>query len=252
MYEPFPEEALRQMVTRISSIHFAPTNKAVDALLKEGIDKNNIYMTGNTVVDALLTLPEEVKKRAKDYLEKLNVKFNDKLVLVTVHRRENRGKRLDEIINSLLFLSKKYKEHQFVIPVHPNPNVKNKLYHCLGNKKNILLLPPVSYPELISLMSSSKLILTDSGGIQEEAPTFGVPVLVLRYETERTEGVDAGFAKLIGAEAEKIISSASYFLEQDKSSILMNSKNNPYGIGNAAVKTRKIIENYFFQSKKTK
>ena len=252
LYEPFPEEALRQMVTRISSIHFAPTNKAVDALLKEGIDKNNIYMTGNTVVDALLTLPEEVKKRAKDYLEKLNVKFNDKLVLVTVHRRENHGKRLDEIINSLLFLSKKYKEHQFVIPVHPNPNVKNKLYHCLGNKKNILLLPPVSYPELISLMSSSKLILTDSGGIQEEAPTFGVPVLVLRYETERTEGVDAGFAKLIGAEAEKIISSASYFLEQDKSSILMNSKNNPYGIGNAAVKIRKIIENYFFQSKKTK
>lgn len=252
LYEPFPEEALRQMVTRISSTHFAPTNKAVDALLKEGIDKNNIYMTGNTVVDALLTLPEEVKKRAKDYLEKLNVKFNDKLVLVTVHRRENHGKRLDEIINSLLFLSKKYKEHQFVIPVHPNPNVKNKLYHCLGNKKNILLLPPVSYPELISLMSSSKLILTDSGGIQEEAPTFGVPVLVLRYETERTEGVDAGFAKLIGAEAEKIISSASYFLEQDKSSILMNSKNNPYGIGNAAVKIRKIIENYFFQSKKTK
>lgn len=252
LYEPFPEEALRQMVTRISSIHFAPTNKAVDALLKEGIDKNNIYMTGNTVVDALLTLPEEVKRRAKDYLEKLNVKFNDKLVLVTVHRRENHGKRLDEIINSLLFLSKKYKEHQFVIPVHPNPNVKNKLYHCLGNKKNILLLPPVSYPELISLMSSSKLILTDSGGIQEEAPTFGVPVLVLRYETERTEGVDAGFAKLIGAEAEKIISSASYFLEQDKSSILMNSKNNPYGIGNAAVKIRKIIENYFFQSKKTK
>ena len=252
LYEPFPEEALRQMVTRISSIHFAPTNKAAEALLKEGIDKNNIYMTGNTVVDALLTLPEEVKKRAKDYLEKLNVKFNDKLVLVTVHRRENHGKRLDEIIDSLLFLSKKYKEHQFVIPVHPNPNVKNKLYHCLGNKKNILLLPPVSYPELISLMSSSKLILTDSGGIQEEAPTFGVPVLVLRYETERTEGVDAGFAKLIGAEAEKIISSASYFLEQDKSSILMNSKNNPYGIGNAAVKIRKIIENYFFQSKKTK
>ena len=247
LYEPFPEEALRQMVTRISSIHFAPTNKAVDALLKEGIDKNNIYMTGNTVVDALLTLPEEVKKRAKDYLEKLNVKFNDKLVLVTVHRRENHGKRLDEIINSLLFLSKKYKEHQFVIPVHPNPNVKNKLYHCLGNKKNILLLPPVSYPELISLMSSSKLILTDSGGIQEEAPTFGVPVLVLRYETERTEGVDAGFAKLIGAEAEKIISSASYFLEQDKSSILMNRKNNPYGTGNAAVKIRKIIENYFFK-----
>ncbi len=185
LFEPFPEEALRQMTARITDLHFAPTEAAQNALLKENIVADKIFMTGNTVIDALSCLSENILKEAVKALETQGVCLNDKLVLVTAHRRENHGERLDNILSSIKKLTEQYPDHQFVLPVHPNPNVKSKVYNVLSNQPNVLLTAPLEYPQLVCVMKSAKLVLTDSGGIQEEAPTFGAPVLVMRYETER-------------------------------------------------------------------
>ncbi|GHU00939.1 hypothetical protein FACS1894186_2680 [Alphaproteobacteria bacterium] len=162
--------------------------------------------------------------------------MDDKLVLMTAHRRENHGERLDRILNAITELTQKFAGHQFVLPVHPNPNVHNKVYAALGNLPNVVLTSPLDYPELVCIMKNAKLVLTDSGGIQEEAPTFGTPVLVMRYETERTEGLDAGFAKLVGADKNKIIAEASAVLSADKSATRLDGTKNPYGDGRTAQK----------------
>ena len=194
LFEPFPEEAMRQMTSRITDLHFAPTQLAYDSLIRENIDVNKITLTGNTVIDALSCLSDDTIINAEKALRNRKIKLNDKLVLVTVHRRENHGERLDRILNAIKNLAEKYLDHQFVLPVHPNPNVHDKVWNVLGKLSNVVLTEPLDYPELVCLMKNTKLVLTDSGGIQEEAPTFGNPVLVMRYETERTEGVTAGFA----------------------------------------------------------
>lgn len=242
MFEPFPEEAMRQMTARIVDLHFAPTQDAKIALLKENIDENKVFMTGNTVIDALSCLSEDVLKNAKTALMNKNVKLNDKLVLITAHRRENHGQRLDDILRAIIQLTKDYADHQFVLPVHPNPNVKDKVYNALGGLPNVVLTPPLDYPELVCLMKNAKLVLTDSGGIQEEAPTFGAPVLVMRYETERKEGVEAGFAKLVGADYEKIMHYANEVLSKEKMQTRLDGSRNPYGDGKSSEKIRKIIQ----------
>ena len=249
LFEPFPEEAMRQMTARITNLHFAPTSKAKEALLKEGIAEDKIFLTGNTVIDALYCLSENVIKNAQQFLTDKGIVLNDKLVLVTAHRRENHGERLDTILSAISKLAQNFSDHQFVLPVHPNPNVHNKVYEVLGNIPNIILTDPLDYPVLVCLMRHAKLVLTDSGGIQEEAPTFGAPVLVMRYETERKEGIEAGFAKLVGADEDKIISEAQAVLSLPKSETRQDGSKNPYGNGCSAQKIINII-NEFWKKRK--
>ena len=244
IYEPFPEEVMRQMTSRVAELHFAPTEINKEALLKENIDKNKIHVVGNTVIDALFCLSKEVVEDSKKFYEEKGIPIDDKLVLITAHRRENHGERIDRIIEAVKYLAEKYNDHTFVIPVHPNPNVKNKIYERLSSLNNIYLLPPLDYPYLVYLMKNAKLILTDSGGIQEEAPSFACPTLVMRYETERTEGINAGVSKLVGADYEKIIEESEKVLNFSKNSTRLKVRN-PYGDGTASVKIEKIVRKYF-------
>ena len=241
IYEPFPEEVMRQMTSRVAEINFAPTEKNKEALLKENINPEKIFVVGNTVIDALFCLSDETVNNAKEFFK--NITIDDKLVLITAHRRENHGERIDRIINAIEFLAQKYSDHTFVIPVHPNPNVKNKIYSRLEKYNNIKLLAPLDYPNLVYLMKNAKLILTDSGGIQEEAPSFGCPTLVMRYETERKEGIDAGVSILVGADYEKIIFESEKILSQPRDLCRLKAQN-PYGDGNSAKKIENIIRNY--------
>lgn len=244
IYEPFPEEVMRQMTSRVTQLHFAPTEKNKKALLDEGIDESKINVTGNTVIDALFCLSDDVIEKSAQFFNEQNIKINDKLVLVTAHRRENHGERIDRIIKAIHDLATKYSDHEFVIPVHPNPNVKNKIHSTLENIKNVHLLTPLDYPYLVYLMKNAKLILTDSGGIQEEAPTFGCPTLVMRYETERQEGIDAGVSTLVGAEYDKIIQLSEEVLSKDKELSRLTAQN-PYGTGNSSQIIEGLIKNYF-------
>ena len=246
IFEPFPEEVMRQMTSRVTDLHFAPTEKNKQALIKENIDANKIHVVGNTVIDALFCLSEDTMNKASEFYKKLGINIDDKLVLITAHRRENHGERLDRIINAIEHLAEKYSDHTFIIPVHPNPNVKDKMHSRLKNHNNIKLLEPLDYPNLVYLMKNAKLILTDSGGIQEEAPSFGCPTFVMRYETERQEGIDAGVSVLVGADYEKIVSLSENILSKPKESTRLKATN-PYGNGTAAKKIEQEIS-YFFES----
>ena len=244
IFEPFPEEIMRQMTSRIAELHFAPTEVNKSALLKENIDENKIHVVGNTVIDALFCLSDSVIEQSEKFFINKNITIDDNLVLITAHRRENHGNRIDRIIDAVLYLAKKYNNHTFVIPVHPNPNVRCKIHSRLGEYENVHLLKPLDYPYLVYLMKNAKLILTDSGGIQEEAPSFGCPTLVMRYETERQEGIDAGVSVLVGADYDKIISYSSEILSKELSQTRLKAQN-PYGIGDSAQTIEKLIEKYF-------
>jgi UDP-N-acetylglucosamine 2-epimerase (non-hydrolysing) len=245
LLEPFPEEALRQMITRIACLHFSPTERATSCLLQEGVAPEKIIQTGNTGIDALSCLSKETLLSAENLLSKLNIRLDDKLVLITAHRRENHGERLDNILKAIKELAAMFPEHQFVLPVHPNPNVHGKVHDSLKDIHNAVLTAPLEYPSLQCAMRNAKLVLTDSGGIQEEAPTFGVPVLVMRYETERTEGVSAGFAKLVGADHDKIIKEASAILGRPKNETRLDGTRNPYGDGHASERVEVAIGKFF-------
>lgn len=240
IYEPFPEEVMRQMTSRVAELNFAPTEKNRQALLKENINDNKIHVVGNTVIDALFCLSEATMNEAGKYFENLGINVDDKLVLITAHRRENHGERIDRILNAVEFLVKKYSDHTFVIPVHPNPNVKDKIYSTLEKYSNVNLLKPLDYPYLVYLMKNAKLILTDSGGIQEEAPSFGCPTLVMRYETERQEGIDAGVSILVGADYDKIVSYSEDILSKTREETRLQAQN-PYGDGTSSKKIEEII-----------
>jgi len=244
IFEPFPEEVMRQMTSRVAELNFAPTEKNKKALLKENIDESKIFVVGNTVIDALFCLSDEIINEAAISFKRKNVPIDDKLVLITVHRRENHGSRIDRILDAIEYLSKKYTDHTFVIPVHPNPNVKDKIFNRLEKYNNIKLLEPLDYPDLVYLMRNAKLILTDSGGIQEEAPSFGCPTLVMRYETERHEGIEAGVSVLVGADYDKIIDNCDEILSKSRSATRLKATN-PYGNGKSARYIEQIIGNYF-------
>ena len=234
---------MRQMTSRVAQINFAPTEKNRQALLKENIADDKIYVVGNTVIDALFCLSDDTLNNAKSYFENFGIKVDDKLVLITAHRRENHGERIDRILDAIEYLVNKYKEHTFIIPVHPNPNVKDKIHSRLEKYNNVKLLKPLDYPNLVYLMKNAKLILTDSGGIQEEAPSFGCPTLVMRYETERQEGIDAGVSVLVGADYDKIISYSEDILSKSREQTRLKAQN-PYGDGTSAKKIEEIISKY--------
>ena len=246
IYEPFPEEVMRQMTSRVAELHFAPTLINKEALLKENIDEKKIHVVGNTVIDALFCLSDETMKKASDFYKEKDITIDDKLVLITAHRRENHGERIDRIIEAIKMLVTRHKDHTFVIPVHPNPNVKNKIHERLGNYENVKLLTPLDYPYLVYLMKNAILILTDSGGIQEEAPSFGCPTLVMRYETERQEGIDAGVSTLVGADYDKIVHLSEKILSDTRENTRLKASN-PYGNGTSAKQIEFIIEEYFLK-----
>lgn len=241
--EPFPEEGLRRMLSSIASLHFASTSEAEKNLLEEKIEPENIFVTGNTVIDALYSLQDEKYAEAeKTLLEEYKIPLEKKKVLVTVHRRENHGERLENILKGISILAEKFSDHVFILPVHPNPAVKEKVFVRLSAFSNIFLLPPLEYPQLCFLMKNSSLILTDSGGIQEEAPAFSTPLIVLREKTERPEGIEKGCAVLAGADTEKIVALSEKILLHPEKRVVME---NPYGDGKAAGRIMgKIIDFY--------
>lgn len=241
---PFPEEVNRQLTSRLADIHFTPTNQATQNLLNEGVLQKSIIETGNTVIDALFwTLNKiEMPNYTNPEIENLtkSIPLNKKIILVTGHRRENFGQGFENLCKALLKIAKR-EDVTIVYPVHLNPNVKEIVYNQLSKKENIHLIAPVSYPAFVWLMKQSYLIVTDSGGIQEEAPSLGKPVIVTRTVSERPEGVTAGHSILVGTNIQKIINSISTILENN---IIFDNTNNPYGKGDAAQKIVKyLLEN---------
>ncbi|MCK9408501.1 MAG: UDP-N-acetylglucosamine 2-epimerase (non-hydrolyzing) [Bacteriovoracaceae bacterium] len=239
-YSPFPEEINRVMTTHVAELHFAPTELSKENLVREGIAESKIFVTGNTVIDALLIAKEKIAGNPPgiDGIPESFMSGKDPIVLITGHRRENFGGGFESMCNAILELSKKFLDHRFIYPVHLNPNVREPVFRLLGSSPNISLVEPLSYLPFVRLMLRTKLILTDSGGIQEEAPTFGIPVLVMRDTTERPEGVQSGTVKLVGTEQQSIVGTVSELLLNDDAYQAMASAANPYGDGKA---TKRII-----------
>jgi UDP-N-acetylglucosamine 2-epimerase (non-hydrolysing) len=232
IYSPFPEEMNRVLTSRLAYFHFCPTETSKNNLLRENIIKN-VFVVGNTVIDALFEGLSKLKFIGEEKLLKKYdfIDFSKKIILVTCHRRENFGKPFERICDALLEISEKFDDTiQIVYPVHLNPNVKDIAYQKLI-ATNIKLISPLDYQELIWMMNKSNIILTDSGGIQEEAPSLGKPVLVMRTVTERTEGVEAGTAILVGSDKEKIFEETSKLLTNSEHYSLISKASNPYGDG---------------------
>lgn len=245
IYSPWPEEMNRSLVGRIAQIHFAPTQIALENLLHEGIPSGRIHITGNTVIDALFDAIQKLKSNTK-----LNMKMHEqfsyinngqKLITVTGHRRENFGHGFEKICHALRELARR-SDVQIVFPVHLNPLVQEPVKRILGNHANIHLIEPLEYLSFVYLMNRSHLIITDSGGVQEEAPSLGKPVLVTRNTTERPEALAAGTVKLVGADMNKIISESLLLLEDESAYDLMAKATNPYGDGNAANRIARILD----------
>ena len=246
-YSPFPEEINRRITSTIASYHFPPTKQAAQNLLNEGIKQDNIAVTGNTVIDALLSVSaktdSEAYKLAKYFINEYGISFNDrKTILVTGHRRESFGKGLENICNAIKQIVEN-NSVQVVYPVHLNPHVQEPVNQILGSLQNIYLIPPQDYIPFVFLMKKTHIILTDSGGVQEEAPALGKPVLVMRDTTERPEGVSAGTARLVGTDKNKIISSVEELLYDQSIYAKMAKAVNPYGDGKASITILNKIKN---------
>lgn len=232
---PFPEEGYRQMVSRLTRWHFAPTKNAAENLLQEGILRENIFVVGNTGIDTLLQTANMLPATAKN---------SYRYILLTAHRRENFGQPLKNIFQAVLDILSKYQDIQVIYPVHPNPNVRKLAYDMLGSEPRVKLVEPMDYFEFIQAMQSACIILTDSGGVQEEAPALGKPVLVLRETTERPEPIEEGVAKLIGTNTSKITEEVSLLLSDPAHYQSMARVCMPYGDGQAANKLIQIIHNH--------
>ena len=242
---PWPEEANRKMTSIISNYHFAPTNVSMQNLLDEKVNKESIAVTGNTVIDALIYTKSKVLSNEK-YSEPLKEKFkfihpNKKTILVTCHRRESFGGGFKRICHSIKKIAETYEDIQIVFPVHLNPNVQKPVNEILSEIQNIFLIPPQSYYEFIYLMNSVDFILTDSGGIQEEAPSLGKPVLVLRDNSERPEAINAGTVKIVGTDPDLIFNETVRLIEDRNYYDSMSLAHNPYGDGQASKKITKFL-----------
>jgi UDP-N-acetylglucosamine 2-epimerase (non-hydrolysing) len=253
IWSPFPEEVNRKLATPLMSLHFAPTDAARTALLREAVPEASISVTGNTVIDALRI---EVAAQASDVA--LRARINDELsallgadwsqvatVLITGHRRENFGRGIEQICNAIATLAERFPDHRFVYPVHLNPNVLVHVNRLLGGLPNVKLIPPQGYRNFVALMAHCRLVLTDSGGLQEEAPSLGKPVLVMRDTTERPEGVAAGTALLTGTNAQAIVRHVTRLLTDATAYRSMVTTKNPYGDGYAAERIVDRIRHYF-------
>lgn len=236
---PFPEEMNRVVADHVCDLHFAPTHQAKANLLAEAISPKTIFVTGNTVIDALL---EVAARPCPAEIEQLPIPAGDDLILITAHRRENHGQPLADICAALRQLATR-PGLTIIYPVHPNPQVHDPVHQLLGGIPNLHLLPPFGYLPMVHLMKRSKLILTDSGGIQEEAPSLGVPTLVLRQVTERPEAVAAGCVRLVGTNSQRIIDEATYLLETPSAYQAMSQTINPYGDGQAAQRIVALLGN---------
>lgn len=245
IHQPFPEELNRKIVGLVTNIHFAPTKQAAENLIYEGVDRKNILITGNTVIDALLWTLENTKftnfpKKIQQALDQ-----GKRLVLITGHRRENFGQGFKSICSAIKTLAKKCPNTLFVYPVHLNPHVQKTVFATLGRTPNILLTPPLEYKTFVHLLQKVYVILTDSGGIQEEASILGKPILLMREVTERTEGLDSGLTKLVGTDEQLIVSSVFDFLT-DRNKYKVTAKHNTlYGDGHASERIVQFLKNYF-------
>ena len=253
IWSPFPEEANRKLATPLVALHFAPTEAARAALLSEAIPPERILVTGNTVIDALRI---EMATQASDAAMRGRLKEELGLligtdwtqvptVLITGHRRENFGEGIEQICKAIATLAERFADHRFVYPVHLNPNVLVHVNRLLGGLPNVKLIPPQGYRNFVALMAHCRLVLTDSGGVQEEAPSLGKPVLVMRDNTERPEGVTAGTALLTGTNAQAIVKHATRLLRDDAAYRAMATAKNPYGDGHAAERIVDRIRRYF-------
>ncbi len=237
IYDPFPEEVNRRIISQFASLHFAPTKKSENNLINSGI-KKDVFLTGNTVIDALLMVSKNIHK-----LKLLEDNKNFRYILLTVHRRENRGEKLKNIAKGILSILEKFKDVKFLIPMHPNPEVKNHIIEYLGTESKVILCESLDYLDIVSAMKHCYFIMTDSGGIQEEAPSLGKPVLILRDTTERPEGIDSGTAKLIGTSSKNILLEAEKLLSDKKIYDEMSKAINPFGDGKASERIVKACLN---------
>lgn len=247
MQSPFPEEMNRSVTGVISNIHFSPTETSKNNLIKENKSEQSILITGNTVIDALQFSVDKVNEVDFDdqEIEKLKklVNTNKKLILVTGHRRENHGQGFINICEALKEIAVNNSDTQIIYPVHLNPNVQKPVYELLDQIENVNLIAPLSYPAFVWLMNQSYLIITDSGGVQEEAPSLGKPVLVMRNTTERPEAVDAGTVILVGTDKKRIVEEAEKLLNNQNSYEDMSKLHNPYGDGKACKRIVEYIQN---------
>ncbi len=237
-YSPFPEEMNRRMISCIADFNFAPTKIAAENLHREGHAGKSVFLTGNTIVDALKAYSRLLSGKKK-------ISGPDgcgKMILITMHRRENFGRPAEDVCNAVLKILDKHKDVFFRIPVHPNPNIKRVIEKHFGGNKRIIVSGPVAYDEILGLINSAYIIMTDSGGIQEEAPAFGKPVLVLRENTERPEGIFAGVAKLVGTDRTRIIHNVSVLIDSPAEYKKMAKSRNPYGDGKASLRIADILE----------
>ncbi len=246
-WQPFPEEINRRIAGVVADAHFAPTENNRQNLLREGVPDEIIKVTGNPAIDALHIIRQQpIPAEAKDLLDRAEVSSGERqLILVTAHRRENFGQPIKNICSALKRIAQTYKEKiTLIYPVHLNPNIQKPVYDALSEVDNIILLPPLDYLPLVHLMKHATLILTDSGGIQEEAPTFGIPTLVLRESTERQEGVKAGTLKLVGTDPDRILRETQRLLEDPDAYAEMSGATNPYGDGHAAERIVEVLLNW--------
>lgn len=242
---PFPEEMNRQLTGRVADIHFAPTITSKENLLKENVALENILVTGNTVIDALVDSSERVVNIKNNEIELLKeiIDFDKKIILVTGHRRENHGDGFENICAALKYIALNNDDVQIIYPVHLNPNVKGPVYEILSGISNVKLIEPLAYPAFVWLMNQSYLIITDSGGVQEEAPSLGKPVLVMRDTTERPEAVAAGTVILVGTNKDIIIETCNNLLINKDMYLEMADLHNPYGDGKACERIVNHIKN---------
>ena len=234
LLEPYPEEGNRRLITQISELHFAPTELSKRNLINSNI-KEKIFVTGNTVIDALIYVSNKNKKikNSTNFIE------NKEFILATIHRRENWGENLKNICKGLKLIVNEKKDLHILLPMHPNQSIRDKLVEELGNCKRIFLTEAMAYDRFVDVMEKCKLVITDSGGLQEEAPALGKPVLILRNFTERTEAIDAGTAKLIGTNPLNIFKETNILLENDSIFRKMSTAKNPFGDGLASLRIMK-------------
>ncbi|MBE2898700.1 UDP-N-acetylglucosamine 2-epimerase (non-hydrolyzing) [Pasteurellaceae bacterium 20609_3] len=244
LYSPWPEEANRCLTTVLSRLHFAPTEESKNNLLKENIAAADVFVTGNTVIDALLATNQKLQTETYKQLMQERFPFlqsDNDMILITAHRRENHGQGIINIAQTIKDLAEQYPDKQFVLPLHMNPNVRQPLTEVLSNSGNIYLIDPQEYLPFVYLMSRAKIILTDSGGVQEEAPSLGKPVLVMRDTTERPEAVAAGTVRLVGSNRDTIVEQVVKLLDDGQAYQEMAQAKNPYGDGKASQRIVKAL-----------